>query len=101
MDTILSYVNPKLVILIIVVYFIGNFLHNTNVRNAYIPIILTFLSIVLSALQIISSINIANYKDVFYIIFEAITQGITTAGMAVYSNQLIKQSRILNKAKDK
>jgi hypothetical protein len=53
---------------------------------------LGIVSIILSALWVVSTGHITNYQDVTAALFTAITQGILAAGASVYANQLYVQA---------
>ena len=84
-----EYINPELLILVPCLYIIGMMIKDTNIiKNKYIPLILTGVSIVLTSLYVIgvgglSAINI----------FTSIVQAILCVAMAVYADQLKKQFR--------
>lgn len=88
-----EYIKPELLILVIVLYFLGVAIKNTEViKDKYIPLVLGFVGILFSAMYVIATSTIANYQDVLTIIFTSIVQGILVAGASVYVNQLIKQA---------
>lgn len=97
MENYISYIKPELSILIPVLYFIGLVLKNSNSKDEVIPLLLTFISIVLASIYVLSTTVINNYQDIFSCIFASCTQGIIIAGLTVYSNQLFKQSNKLNR----
>lgn len=65
-------------ILIPVLYIIGNFLKNSIVNNRYIPLILLVISVILSMLMIGPTVD-------------GFIQGVLVAGTAVFSNEVVKQ----------
>ena len=82
-----SYVAPELAILIPALYALGAILKKTEkIKDNYIPLILTGVSLVLACLYVLGMDGISAVS-----IFTAIVQGLICAAMAVYSNQLIKQ----------
>ncbi len=84
-----EYIKPELLIIIPVLYVIGLIIKNTEkIKDKYIPAILGLIGVVLSAVYIIAveGFSLAS-------IFTAITQGILITGVAVYTNQLIKQAK--------
>ena len=75
----LKYITENAIILIPVLYIIGNILKGTElIKDKYIPILLMPVGIAFSIAII--GVNV-----------EAIIQGILVTGVTVYSNQLIKQ----------
>ncbi|WP_455937902.1 phage holin family protein [Gemella morbillorum] len=77
----LNYIVDNALILIPVLYIIGNFLKGLEIINdKYIPLILMAFSIAFSIA--ILGLNV-----------DSVIQGILIAGTAVLSNQLVKQSK--------
>ena len=75
----LKYITENAIILVPVLYIIGNILKSTElIKDKYIPILLMPVGIAFSIAII--GVNV-----------EAIIQGILVTGATVYSNQLIKQ----------
>ena len=94
METILNAINPELLILVPVLYFVGMGIKNTElIKDKYIPIILGFLGIFVSAIYIIATSTINGYQEVLMAIFSSIVQGVLVAGTSVYVNQIIKQKK--------
>lgn len=87
-----GYIREELMILIPVLYFVGIGLKKSKIPNKRIPLLLGIMSIVLSALWIISTSDINGAKDITMASFAAVTQGILCAGTSVYADQLYKQS---------
>ena len=88
-----EYIKPELLILVIVLYFLGVAIKNTEaIKDKYIPLVLGFVGIIFSAIYVVATSTIASYQDVLTIIFTSIVQGILVAGASVYVNQLIKQN---------
>ena len=88
MANIETYIKPELLVVAVVLYIIGLMIKNTEkINDKYIPSILGIAGIVICSIYIIS---IEGFNALT--IFTAITQGILVAGVAVYVNQLIKQS---------
>lgn len=84
-----EYIKPELLVLVPVLYIIGSILKNTKrVDDRFIPAILGEIGMVLAILWAISSEGLSGIG-----VFTGLTQGILTAGMAVYTNQLVKQAR--------
>lgn len=84
-----TYIKPELLALVPVLYIIGMILKNTErVDDRYIPAILGEVGMVLAMLWAISTEGLSGIG-----VFTGMTQGILAAGMAVYSNQLVKQAR--------
>ena len=76
---ILKFITENAIILVPVLYIVGNILKGTElIKDKYIPIILMPIGIAFSIAVI--GVNI-----------QAVIQGILVTGATVYSNQLIKQ----------
>ena len=75
----LKYITENAIILVPVLYIVGNILKGTElIKDKYIPILLMPVGIAFSIAII--GVNV-----------EAIIQGILVTGATVYSNQLVKQ----------
>ena len=75
----LKFITENAIILVPVLYIIGNILKGTElIKDKYIPILLMPVGIAFSIAII--GVNV-----------EAVIQGILVTGATVYSNQLIKQ----------
>lgn len=91
-----NYVKPELLVVAVVLYFIGMALKNTEkINDKYIPVILGFLGIIISAIYVVATSLFNGYQSVLMAIFTSIVQGILVAGLSVYANQIIKQSKKL------
>lgn len=91
---IMNYVKPELIIVAIVLYIIGTGLKKTKtINDKFIPYILGINGIVLSAIWVFANCKITNAQEVATAIFMAITQGVLTAGLSTYVNQLLKQGK--------
>lgn len=84
-----SYIAPELLVLVPVLYGLGAAAKQTNkIKDNYIPLILTVIGVALSCLYVFGTDGITALSA-----FTAIIQGVLVASAAVYSNQLIKQSK--------
>lgn len=88
MSDLQNYIKPELLVLIPVLYVLGLIIKNsTLVKDKYIPLILGVFSIILSSIYVIAVSGTS-----LMCVFTAITQGVLVTGVAVYINQLFKQS---------
>lgn len=84
-----TYIKPELLVLVPVLYVIGMILKKTKrVDDRMIPAILGEIGMVLAMLWAISMEGLSGIG-----VFTGLTQGILCAGMAVYTNQLVKHAR--------
>ena len=83
-----KYIQPELLVLVAVLYFVGMGLKTSTVKDKYIPVILGIAGIAMATLYVIASVGFSAMA-----VFTGITQGIICAGVAVYINQLIVQSK--------
>ncbi len=91
MDSMLQYVKPELVILVLALYFLGVAFKNAEkIDDRWIPLLLTGCGILCVALFVLA--HRTEYPNFAAGAFESITQGTTCAGMSVYIHQLMKQS---------
>lgn len=91
MEEVTNFIKPELLILVPVLYFIGLGIKKSNIPDKNIPLLLGIISIFLSNLWVLSTSVINNWQDIANAVFVSITQGILTAGTAVYANQLYIQ----------
>jgi hypothetical protein len=84
-----TYIKPELLVLVPVLYVIGMMLKKSKrVDDRMIPAILGEVGMVLAMIWAISTEGLSGIG-----VFTGLTQGILAAGMAVYTNQLVKQAR--------
>lgn len=88
-----EFIKPELLILIPVLYVMGIGFKKSKLPDTLIPISLGCTSIILSAVWVLATSDIASWKDAFYALFISVTQGILSAGASVYINQLYLQSK--------
>lgn len=82
-----SYIAPELLILIPALIGLGAiFKHTNKIKDNFIPVILTGVSLVLTCLYVLGTEGVTPIS-----IFTALVQGIICAAVAVYGNQLFKQ----------
>ena len=85
---IVSYIKPELLVLVPALYALGAvFKKSEKVKDNYIPLILTAVSLVLSCLYVLGTEGLSAVS-----VFTAIVQGLLCVAAAVYVNQLFKQS---------
>ncbi len=89
MTEILNYINPELVGLVVALYVLGLMLKSSEgVKDKYIPLTLGIVGISLSFVWVVGTEGLSVLGA-----FTALTQGILSAGAAVYTNQLVKQMK--------
>lgn len=89
-----NYVKPELLVVALVLYFIGMGIKKTEkINDKYIPVILGFLGIIISAIYVVATSLFNGYQSILMAIFTSIVQGILVAGLSVYANQIIKQAK--------
>ncbi len=88
----MHYIKPELLILVPVLYLIGMFLKSSKkIDDCNIPLYLGLAGILLSAVFLAATLD-NNHSDLIQAVFASVTQGILLAGMAVYTNQIVKQA---------
>lgn len=93
-EAVKDYIKPELLVVAIVLYFVGIGIKKTEkISDKYIPVILGVLGIIISALYVVSTSNFNGYQSVIMAVFTSVVQGILVAGMSVYANQLVKQTK--------
>lgn len=88
-----EYIKSELLILIPVLYIIGIGCKKSNLADKLIPLLLGGISVVLSAVWVISTSDISGIKEWLSAVFTSVTQGILIAGTSVYANQLYLQAK--------
>ena len=81
-----DYIKTELLVLVPVLYAIGEFIKGSKINDKYIPLIIGGIGVVLSSVYVISVNGFSGMT-----IFSGITQGILCAGCAVYGDQIFKQ----------
>lgn len=87
-----EFIKPELLVLIPVLYLLGNALKSSTVADKLIPCILGATSVVLCLIFIVSTSDFNGWKETLMCLFSGITQGVLCAGASVYVNQLVKQT---------
>ncbi len=90
-EMIKEFIKPELLVLIPVLYLLGNAFKGSEIPNKHIPWLLGFTSVVLSTLFIAATTPFSAWKETFLVVFSGVTQGVLCAGASVYVNQIIKQ----------
>ena len=94
MEQIMNYVQPELIVVALVLYFIGMGLKKAEaVPDKYIPLILGGIGVVLCAIWVLATCPLDSGQNIAMAIFTAIIQGILVAGLSTYVNQIIKQAQ--------
>lgn len=93
MDLIKEFIKPELLILIPVMYIIGEGIKRTQIKNKLIPALLGLASIVLSSLYVVATTKLVGVQNIAMALFVSLTQGVLVAGASVYANQLVKQNQ--------
>ena len=87
-----TYIKPELLVLIPVLIFIGYCLKTSvAVKDKLIPALLAAVGIVLAAVYVLATTNIAAPQDGAQAVFTAIVQGFLCAAGAVFGDQIVKQ----------
>lgn len=89
----LEYIKPELLILVPVLYFMGEILKNSWLSNKWIPLVLGGVSVILCLIWVVATSEMSSLSNVALALFTAITQGILIAGLSVYINQIYKQMK--------
>ena len=94
MEQIMNYVQPELIIVAVVLYFIGmGFKKAEAVPDKYIPLALGGIGIALCAIWVLATCPLDSGQNIAMAVFTAIVQGILVAGLSTYVNQIIKQTQ--------
>ena len=94
MEQIIEYIKPELITVAVVLYFIGLGLKKAEaVADKYIPLILGAAGVILCAFWVLATEPLKDGQEIAMAVFTAVIQGILTAGLSTYVNQIIKQVR--------
>lgn len=89
-----NYIKPELLVLVPVLVFVGYCLKtSTAVKDKLIPALLAAAGVVLAAVYVLATTNIAAPQDGAQAVFTAIVQGLLCAAGAVFGDQIVKQHR--------
>ena len=87
-----TYIKPELLVLIPVLIFIGYCLKaSAAVKDKLIPALLAAVGVVLAAVYVLATTNIAAPQDGAQAVFTSIVQGFLCAAGAVFGDQIVKQ----------
>lgn len=89
----LDYMKTELLILVPVLYFLGIGLKKSKLPNKWIPLTLGVTAMILSAIWVFGTEQVAGTKEAALAFFTAVTQGVLAAGASVYGNQLYVQGK--------
>ena len=95
-----DFIKPELLVLIPVLYFVGEAIKKSKISDTAIPFILGCAGAVLSAIYLFASTPISGAQAVATAVFTAITQGVLVAAASVYGNQILKQASKQKKESD-
>lgn len=93
MECIKEYISPELLVLVPVLYLVGRGLKCSKVRDERIPLLLGAAGVLLAALWVFATAELASWRDLLLTLFTAGVQGALCAGASVYCDQLVKQAR--------
>ncbi len=94
MEQIMNYVDPELLAVSAVLYFIGMGLKKAEfLPDKYIPVALGGIGVILCLVWVLAKNPFSSMQDVAMGIFTAVVQGILVAGLSTYINQIIKQAQ--------
>lgn len=88
-----EYIKTELLILVPVLYFLGVGLKKSKLPDKWIPAVLGTSAVVLSAIWVMTTVDISGLQETASAIFTAVTQGVLVAGASVYANQLYIQAK--------
>ena len=93
MEQILNYIQPELIVVAVVLYFVGMGLKQAQaVKDKYIPLILGGIGIILCAVWVLATCSLRSGQEIAMAVFTAIVQGVLVAGLSTYVNQIVKQA---------
>lgn len=94
MEEFMQYIKPELLAVAVVLYLVGMGLKKAAVvKDKYIPIVLGVAGVVICGIYIFATCTCTGLQGIAMAVFTALTQGILTAGLSTYANQIWKQTR--------
>lgn len=90
-----NYARSELLILVPVLYIISQFLISSKVKNEKIPIIISIISIVLSAIYTLSIVSVISISTFLLAIFTSVTQGVLFAGATILGGILFNPKIVI------
>ena len=90
---IYKFIKPDLLILVPVLFLIGNWLKKSNIKDYKFPFIIWLLGIILYNLYILPTLPNINFQEILTAVFAGFCQGILIAGASVFAKQLKIQSK--------
>lgn len=90
---ITSYIEPKLLILIPVLYMLGLMIKKSEINDKYIPLILGVMGIILATVYSLIGNELKGVEKLLSVIFAGVTQGLLCASASVYVNNIFKQMK--------
>ena len=89
-----NYIKPELLVLVPVLVFVGYCLKTSAaVKDKLIPALLAAVGVILAAVYVLATTNIAAPQDGAQAVFTAIVQGLLCAAGAVFGDQIVKQHK--------
>lgn len=96
MENIINYIDPMLIPIIIVLWCIGQFIKAAKpIRDELIPLLLVPAAVVLVALWNCTQGIPADSSEWLVLLVNALIQGVLCAAVAVWGNQIAKQTQKL------
>ena len=95
-----DFLKPELAILPVILYALGVWIKASKCKDWHIPFILAGAGIFLAVVYLFSVSALVDSKAVAALIFAGITQGILSAAVAVFANQMYKQTTVGRKQDD-
>lgn len=94
MEQIMNYVQPELVVVSVVLYFIGAALKQSKtVPDKFIPLILGGIGILFCSVWVVATCPLGSARNIAMAVFTAAVQGVLVAGLSTYINQVIRQMK--------
>ena len=93
MDYIINYINPELIVLVPVLYVLGKMIKDSLViPDTAIPAVLGVVGVLLAVVWCMATAQPVDLWAFALALVTAMMQGVLCAGVAVYADQLGKQS---------
>lgn len=92
MDHLIEYIDPELIVVTVMLYFTGSAMKKSHlIKDKYIPLIFGIVGIMVCAVWVIAAYPLNTGPEIASAAFTAVVQGVLSAGLSNYVNQIIKQ----------
>lgn len=93
-EIINKFVRAELMILVPVLYIISRIIYKSKIKNEYLALIVSSISVSLCLVYTFSTITMVNMHAVLFAIFTSVTQGVLLAGASIFGGIVMNASEV-------